>query len=191
METGQELQGTDNTQEAPKGRGSAARTLERAPNGRLLPKGEKRKSRNPYQRKKLLEKYSLDDALAMLKAGTLNRSSLAGKQYEVIQGMLEYDPKSTVIQLIKNDISTYAVICKAIVDYYQAKNGKIKIVNGELPIALSKDLPRFHDSMIKNCERLLRLLGNPASKVISECEQDLSDMVLGLSNSDNTELTDN
>ena len=161
-----------------KKRGDTAKTLARRPDGKFISNDGANKGYKKYRPKKLLDKMTLQDALAQLKAGTISASTIAGKQFVAIQELLEIDARATVIELIRHDIATYAVLCRAIIDYCQDNKGKIISEKGQFPDALLK-LPKYQACMARGIDILLKLEGNKATNTLQD--KDIADMVLELS----------
>lgn len=159
-------------------RGDNAKTMPRLPNGKFISKEGALKGYKKYQPKKLLDQMTLDEALARLKAGNANKSTIAGKQFFIIQELLGIDAKTTVIELLRHDIATCATLCRAIVDYCQDSKGKLVSKNGELPEVLNK-LPKLQASMVRSVDLLMKLEGKEKPATLQE-KQKIADIILNL-----------
>lgn len=157
----------------------------RGKDGKFVAIGEKKP--RVRKRKAILEQMSVAELLAKLNSNVIDSRTLAGTQFEIVKAGLEMDARATVISLLKHDIAASSVLIRSILDYCQDNKGNLISKKGELPKALTKDLPKFQASMAKAIYVLMRLEneagklgGKPIEK--GKAAYDMADIILGIDN---------
>lgn len=136
------------------------------------------------KKKQALEKMTVEELLAKLNSDTLDNRTMAGNQFDLLKTLLDKDSQSTVIALLKQDIAVNSILIQSIVEHYQSRNGRIKFEGGELPKALTQDLPKFQTALGKSALLLMRLEHNLKQRLpkldTNISQDDIADLVLGL-----------
>ena len=150
----------------------------RNPDGTFRSTGGNSKPSAPNRKKakKLLQRVELEQVIAGLQGGTLDRRTKTSIQFEAVKEALAQDPARVSSELLRHDIAVYAVISRAILEYVQNSQGSLVDSNGELLPLIRNDFPRFQTAMTKSIDALMKL----DSKAKAKGQSNVADIVLEL-----------
>ncbi|NCC58138.1 MAG: hypothetical protein EOM17_10980 [Synergistales bacterium] len=99
----------------------------------------------------------IDGILAAFQEGTLDQRTKTAMQFNAVKEALGEDPEKVAAALLRHDVSVFAIVNRAILDFVQANQGQLISDGGVIPEMLIKDFPKFQAAQTKALEALIKI----------------------------------